>query len=187
MKLLTGAQLEMQKLIKLINDDPLYFAATTVSNGTMHGVIAKTFFDPKEFLLVYPGELALRADVAYRFDEIIDPQTVGSYIYCFKWGSSDMCYDATVSTGRLGRLVNHDHENHANAETVVREVHNCPFVFLRAKRKIVPGEELRYCYNDDKADPTVYPWIGGSAVRLPKPLSKPRHQAASGEMDANKV
>jgi hypothetical protein len=149
---------ERKQLFDLIRSDQPFLRKTQVDGGMM-GVVTTCIIHPKELILLYPGHLVPRLSVAHKFAEEIDPELVGSYIFCFNWALLDLCYDASETSGRLGRLVNHHHETEANVVMVVRELHGCPFLFLRAKRFIKANEELRYCYNDPDADRAAYPWL----------------------------
>ena len=69
------------------------------------------------------------------------------------------CIDATVDTGRLGRLLNHS-RRHPNLITKVLMVDSSPKLYMVAKDFIFSGTELVYDYGDrDKANIKAFPWL----------------------------
>ena len=67
--------------------------------------------------------------------------------------------DATMESGRIGRLVNHSKSN-ANAETKVYGVNKRPQLWLIAVKDIQPDEELLFNYNETrKSGIEANPWL----------------------------
>ena len=67
--------------------------------------------------------------------------------------------DATVETGRYGRLVNHS-RLHPNLITKVIMNGSKPRLILVAKHDIEPGTELLYDYGDrSKESLAAHPWL----------------------------
>lgn len=66
--------------------------------------------------------------------------------------------DATIETGRLGRLVNHSRNGNLITKTVL--VDNIPRLALMAKVDIKNGQELLYDYGDrSKESLEHHPWL----------------------------
>lgn len=66
--------------------------------------------------------------------------------------------DATVDTGRLGRLVNHSRNGNLVTRTIT--VDNKPRLILLAKEDIKKGEELSYDYGDRSKESLLHhPWL----------------------------
>ena len=76
------------------------------------GIKATRPFKKGEFLVEYAGQL-IDAETARLRDRDYDanPGSFGSYVYHFRAGGQRWCIDATVDTGRFGRLVNHSRRN----------------------------------------------------------------------------
>ena len=67
--------------------------------------------------------------------------------------------DATVETGRYGRLVNHSRQT-PNLMTKVIMNGKSPRLILVAKHDIEPGTELLYDYGDrSKESLAAHPWL----------------------------
>ena len=67
--------------------------------------------------------------------------------------------DATVETGRYGRLVNHS-RLHPNLMTKVIMNGKSPRLILIAKHDLEPGTELLYDYGDrSKESLAAHPWL----------------------------
>ena len=65
----------------------------------------------------------------------------GSYVYYFKDNGQRWCIDATVDTGRFGRLVNHSRKN-PNCQTRVCRIEGGPRLILFAKKDINEGDGM---------------------------------------------
>lgn len=66
--------------------------------------------------------------------------------------------DATLETGRLGRLINHSKSG--NCQTKLHPIDGSPHLILVASRDIEAEEELLYDYGDrSKASVSAHPWL----------------------------
>lgn len=74
--------------------------------------------------------------------------------------------DATIETGRLGRLVNH-HRRMANLRPNLFTFNGDPHIIFSAKREINVGEQLLYDYGDrSKSSIKHHPWLSMSMQRI---------------------
>ena len=68
--------------------------------------------------------------------------------------------DATIDTGRYGRLVNHSRLTPNLMPKVILNGKSPPRLVLVAKQDIEPGTEILYDYGDDsKESLAVHPWL----------------------------
>ena len=86
-----------------------------------------------------------------------------SIVYIWIVGLNFSCIifsvDATIETGRYGRLVNHSHQT-PNLMTKVIMNGKIPCLILVAKHDIEPGTELLYDYGDrSKESLELHPWL----------------------------
>ena len=66
--------------------------------------------------------------------------------------------DATLESGRLGRLLNHS--IHGNCTTKVTSIKDTPYLILVAAKNIKPEEELLYDYGERDRDAIAsHPWL----------------------------
>ena len=60
---------------------------------------------------------------------------------------------------RVGRLINHS-KKESNCTAVIVEYKEEPKIVIKAKRKIIEGEEICYDYGDrSKQSIEYYPWL----------------------------
>lgn len=112
-----------------------------------------------DFVLEYAGELLDMKEARRREQLYAQDQSVGCYMYYFTCKDKHYCVDATVETGRLGRLVNHSKRD-GNLRSQACLVGDTPHLVLLAQRDIQPGEELLYDYGDrSRASLQCHPWL----------------------------
>nr|XP_039266648.1 N-lysine methyltransferase KMT5A-A-like [Styela clava] len=128
------------------------------------GVIAKKAFKKGNFIVEYAGDLIDWNEAKQREDKYAKDATVGCYMYYFIFDNTNYCVDATVESGRLGRLLNHSRKN-PNCKTKLVSMPGVksnagPRLVIVAKRDINAGEELTYDYGDrDKETLQSHPWL----------------------------
>jgi len=67
--------------------------------------------------------------------------------------------DATLESGKLGRLLNHS-KTQQNCHTKNVDVKGRPYLILVASRKISEDEELLYDYGDRSSEALeAHPWL----------------------------
>ena len=122
-----------------------------------------------DFAVEYAGELIEHSTAEERENKYAMDESKGCYMYFFKTKGKHYCIDATVETGRYGRLVNHSLQT-PNLMTKVIMNGKIPRLILVAKHDIEPGTELLYDYGDrSKESLAAHPWlakyIGGPQKR----------------------
>ncbi|XP_072387639.1 N-lysine methyltransferase KMT5A-A-like [Diabrotica undecimpunctata] len=122
------------------------------------GVFATRNFMKGEFVVEYSGELIDIQEAYLREERYEKDESMGCYMYYFKFKEQHYCVDATEETGRLGRLVNHSRNGNLTTKTVM--VDGVPRLILTAKNYIRDGEELLYDYGDrSKESLEHHPWL----------------------------
>lgn len=126
--------------------------------GKGRGVVAERPFKRNEFVVEYVGDLISINEAAEREKRYALDENAGCYMYYFKHKTQQYCIDATVDTGKLGRLINHSRAG--NLMTKVVLIKQRPHLVLLAKDDIEPGEELTYDYGDRSKESLLHhPWL----------------------------
>ena len=126
--------------------------------GKGRGVVTTQFFLKNSFVLEYAGKLVDLPTSLHLHYEVYGEE-VGSYIYWFRFKGKQWAIDATEESPRLGRLVNHSHDQF-NLLTKVFMVDGQPRLYFVARRDINPGEELTFDYGDtDRRSVDNFPWL----------------------------
>ncbi|XP_016992115.2 histone-lysine N-methyltransferase PR-Set7 [Drosophila rhopaloa] len=126
--------------------------------GKGRGVVAERPFKRNEFVVEYVGDLISINEAADREKRYALDENAGCYMYYFKHKTQQYCIDATVDTGKLGRLINHS--RNGNLMTKVVLIKQRPHLVLLAKDDIEPGEELTYDYGDRSKESLLHhPWL----------------------------
>jgi len=129
----------------------------TVDKGL--GVFAVTDIPKGNFVLEYSGELITGPEAQSREVSYSQDQSVGCFLYYFKWRDTSYCVDASANSGRLGRLVNHSKKK-ANLQSRVFEHKGVPHILFFATTDIHSGEELLYDYGDRRPSAVNdFPWL----------------------------
>ena len=107
----------------------------------------------------YAGELIENSTAEERENEYAMDVSKGCYMYYFKNNRKHYCIDATVETGRYGRLVNHSRQT-PNLMPEVFMNGKSLHLILVAKHDIEPGTELLYDYGDRSEESlAAHPWL----------------------------
>ncbi|XP_017002522.2 histone-lysine N-methyltransferase Set8 [Drosophila takahashii] len=126
--------------------------------GKGRGVVAERPFKRNEFVVEYVGDLISINEASDREKRYALDENAGCYMYYFKHKTQQYCIDATVDTGKLGRLINHSRAG--NLMTKVVLIKQRPHLVLLAKDDIEPGEELTYDYGDRSKESLLHhPWL----------------------------
>ncbi|EDV41481.1 uncharacterized protein Dana_GF17507 [Drosophila ananassae] len=126
--------------------------------GKGRGVVADRPFKRNEFVVEYVGDLISIAEASEREKRYALDENAGCYMYYFKHKNQQYCIDATVDTGKLGRLINHSRAGNLMTKVVV--IKQRPHLVLLAKDDIEPGEELTYDYGDRSKESLLHhPWL----------------------------
>ncbi|XP_034663312.1 histone-lysine N-methyltransferase PR-Set7 [Drosophila subobscura] len=126
--------------------------------GKGRGVVAVRHFKRNEFVVEYVGDLISISDATDRERRYALDENAGCYMYYFKHKNQQYCIDATVDTGKLGRLINHSRAGNLMTKVVV--IKQRPHLVLLAKDDITPGEELTYDYGDRSKESLLHhPWL----------------------------
>ncbi|XP_030371630.1 histone-lysine N-methyltransferase PR-Set7 [Scaptodrosophila lebanonensis] len=126
--------------------------------GKGRGVVADRHFKRNEFVIEYVGDLIPITEASERERRYALDENTGCYMYYFKHKNQQYCIDATVDTGKLGRLINHSRNGNLMTKVVV--IKQRPHLVLLAKDDIEPGEELTYDYGDRSKEALLHhPWL----------------------------
>ncbi|ALC46589.1 pr-set7 [Drosophila busckii] len=126
--------------------------------GKGRGVVAERRFKRNEFVVEYVGDLISISEASDRERRYALDENAGCYMYYFKHKNQQYCIDATIDTGKLGRLINHS--RNGNLMTKVVTIKQRPHLVLLAKDDIEEGEELTYDYGDrSKESLKHHPWL----------------------------
>ena len=91
------------------------------------GIFSTRSFHKGDFVVEYAGDLINSAEAKVREEMYSkDPDTFGSYMYTFWHRNTKWCIDATIDTGKYGRLLNHSSKA-PNCATKVLEVDLCAY------------------------------------------------------------
>jgi histone-lysine N-methyltransferase SETD8 len=83
-------------------------------------------------------------------------------MYYFSWNSRQWCIDATVDTGRYGRLINHSRKT-PNCKSRLFIWNDTPHLVFFALTDIGEGVELLYDYGDTRrVAMEAHPWLKAS-------------------------
>ena len=86
------------------------------------------------------------------------PDSVGCYLYYFKYQEKTFCIDATEESVYLGRLLNHSRKGNCHTKVVV--VDGRPHVVILASKDIEARVELLYDYGDRRPQSLqAHPWL----------------------------
>ncbi|XP_017873716.1 PREDICTED: histone-lysine N-methyltransferase pr-set7 [Drosophila arizonae] len=126
--------------------------------GKGRGVVAIRRFKRNEFVVEYVGDLISISEATERERRYALDENAGCYMYYFKHKNQQYCIDATIDTGKLGRLINHS--RNGNLVTKVVVIKQRPHLVLLAKDDIEIGEELTYDYGDRSKESLLHhPWL----------------------------
>lgn len=127
------------------------------------GIVSLKKFKKGDFIVEYAGDI-IGSKEAKRREEQYAKKECGCYMYYFTATGKKYCVDATIETGRFGRLFNHSKKN-PNCYTKVVLIPNRNDqpdfrLVLFAKRDIVIGEELTFDYGEkNKNVLEAHPWL----------------------------
>jgi len=124
------------------------------------GIFSTRSFHKGEFVVEYAGDLITPKEAEVR-DEKYSKNTdkYGSYMYYFVHKGTKWCIDATIESGKYGRLLNHSCKT-PNCATKILEVDGLPRLIIYAKQDIASGTELIYDYGDKgKLSLQAHPWL----------------------------
>jgi len=124
------------------------------------GVFNSKTFHKDDFVVEYSGDL-IDPKEAQKRDDMYSKNTdkYGSYMYYFIHKGTKWCIDATIESGKLGRLLNHSCKV-PNCATKIIEVNDLPRLVIYAKQEIAPDNELLYDYGDrGKVSLEAHPWL----------------------------
>lgn len=124
------------------------------------GIYSTRSFHKGEFVVEYAGDLITPKEAEVR-DEKYSKNTdkYGSYMYYFIHKGTKWCIDATIESGKYGRLLNHSCKT-PNCATKILEVDGLPRLIIYAKQDINSGTELIYDYGDKgKLSLQAHPWL----------------------------
>ncbi|VDK87504.1 unnamed protein product [Litomosoides sigmodontis] len=123
------------------------------------GIRTLRSFQKNEFVVEYKGEIIDLRLARIREREYAKDDSIGSFMYFFKYQNKQYCVDATDETPYKGRLINHS-VIRPNLKTKVIELNGSKHLILIAKRDIDIGEELLYDYGDRTPCTVVEnPWL----------------------------
>jgi len=123
------------------------------------GVFNSKHFQKDDFVVEYAGDLIDPKEAEIRDEKYSNDSKYGSYMYYFIHKGTKWCIDATIESGKIGRLLNHSCKV-ANCATKVIEVNNIPRLVIYAKQEIATGTELLYDYGDrGKVSLEAHPWL----------------------------
>ncbi|EDV91501.1 GH17478 [Drosophila grimshawi] len=126
--------------------------------GKGRGVVAMRRFKRNEFVVEYVGDLIAISEATQRERCYALDENAGCYMYYFKHKNQQYCIDATIDTGKLGRLINHSRNGNLMTKVVV--IKQRPHLVLLAKDDIEAGEELTYDYGDRSKESLLHhPWL----------------------------
>lgn len=124
------------------------------------GVFSSRPFQKNEFVVEYAGDLITPKQAEIR-DQKYSANTdkYGSYMYYFIHKGTKWCIDATIESGKLGRLLNHSCKT-PNCATKILDINGMPKLIIYAKTDIEADVELIYDYGDrGKLSLEAHPWL----------------------------
>ena len=93
------------------------------------GIFPTRSFHKGEFVVEYAGDLITPKEAKVRDEKYSkNPDKYGSYMYYFVHKGTKWCIDATIETGKYGRLLNHSSKK-PNCATTVLEVDICSICY----------------------------------------------------------
>ena len=110
------------------------------------GVHAGKKIARNDFVLEYKGDLLDNKSAKERESEYAKDESIGCFMYFFKYKEKRYCIDATRKTPYMGRLINHSRLNN-NLYTKVIPINDTPRLIFFASKDIEPGSELLYDYS----------------------------------------
>lgn len=135
------------------------FLQVAICGEKGRGLIAMRPFLRGEFVVEYKGDLVEYAEAVRREAEYAKDNSIGSYMYFFKYQERRMCVDATAETPFKGRLLNHS-VLRPNLKPKVLDFGHFICVGLYAMKDIKMGEELLYDYGDrTRCTVEKNPWL----------------------------
>ena len=151
-------QAEEEELCRRLRSNVDSGLSVTQIPGKGRGVVTSKFFPKNSFVVEYAGKLVdLQTSLKLHY-EVYGEQD-GSYIYWFNFKGKQWAIDATEESPRLGRLINHSH-NQFNLITKVFMLDGQPRLYFVASRDLNPGEELTFDYGDtDRGSVQNFPWL----------------------------
>ena len=149
----------IQKLQNIGTDDSQLPLEIRDIPGKNRGVVLTKKLSKGDFAVEYAGELIKYSIAKERENKYAMDVSKGCYMYYFKAEEKSYCIDATVQTGRYGRLINHSRQTPNLMMKVIMDGKN-PHLILVAKHEIEPGTELLYDYGDrSKKSLAAHPWL----------------------------
>ena len=151
-------QAEEEDLCRRLRSNVDSGLSVTLIPGKGRGVVSSQFFSKNSFVVEYAGKLVDLPTSLHLHYEVYGEE-VGCYIYWFNFKGKQWAIDATEESPRLGRLINHSH-NQYNLITKVYMLDGQPRLYFVARRDINPGEELTFDYGDtDRTSVHNFPWL----------------------------
>jgi len=124
------------------------------------GIFSTRKFFQGEFVVEYAGDLITPKEAEVRDAKYsANTDKYGSYMYYFVHKGTKWCIDATIESGKYGRLLNHSRVT-PNCATKILEVNGEPRLIIYAKKDIPADIELLYDYGDrGKLSLQAHPWL----------------------------
>jgi len=124
------------------------------------GVFSKRPFLKNEFVVEYSGDLITPKEAEIRdMKYSANTDKYGSYMYYFMHKGTKWCIDATIESGKYGRLLNHSCKT-PNCATKILDINGIPKLIIYAKMDIETDTELIYDYGDrGKLSLAAHPWL----------------------------
>jgi histone-lysine N-methyltransferase SETD8 len=140
--------------------DPTHFLVDEIE-GKGKGVISLVHIPQGNFICEYAGDL-IKMEEAKGREKQYEADGAGCYMYYFEWNKQKLCLDATIPSGRIGRLINHSRKS-PNCRTKLFVLNNKPHLIFLALRDIMPNEELLYDYGEtDREAIKTHPWLAST-------------------------
>jgi histone-lysine N-methyltransferase SETD8 len=162
-------KIEWEKLrCQVLNSDEtiLGLEVQETSDGRGRGVFTLTEKRTNDFICEYVGELCSRKEAERRADDYFNKEMKEYYLFYFSTRGKCLCIDATVDSGRFGRLLNHTRLS-PNCKPKLLIVDGDPRIVLLACRDIGKNTECVFDYGDrSKASLLAHPWL--ASLHLPE-------------------
>ncbi|KAI0980116.1 hypothetical protein GJ496_010033 [Pomphorhynchus laevis] len=158
-------QLKMKKQIEhswveavLLNSSETGFVVRNLPDKG-RAVFANRVFQKDDFVLEYVGTLRSVKEARQCEKVYAENNSLGCFMFYFKYLCKSYCMDATEETRRLGRLVNHSRYRNNLIPKIV-SINGYPHLILIASKRIDVGDELLYDYGDRSvASLRAHPWL----------------------------
>ena len=151
-------QAEEEDLCRRLRSNVDSGLSVTLIAGKGRGVVTSEFFPKNSFVVEYAGKL-VDMPTSRKLHYEVYGEEEGSYMYWFNFKGTKWAIDATEESPRLGRLINHSH-NQFNLITKLFELDGQPRLYFVARRDLSPGEELTFNYGDtDRRSVSNFPWL----------------------------